>query len=89
MLIKKACDILSSEITPQSLYMNRRAFLMGAGAIAGAAALGVKLSGILSPDETVSANAKLNYKPGPYGTTKKQTPFNVAFEGTPIERGAN
>src|SRR5271157_579841 len=76
MLIKKAPDILSSEITPQSLYMNRRAFLIGASAVAGAAVAGVKLSGLLSPEETVSANAKLNYKPGPYGTTEKQTPFN-------------
>ena len=36
MLIKKAEDIRSSEITPKSLYMNRRKFLAGA-AIAGAA----------------------------------------------------
>lgn len=76
MLIKKASDILSSEITPQSLYMNRRKFLAGAGMLAGASLLGVKLSGLLSPSETVSANAKLNYKPGPYGTTEKQTPYN-------------
>ena len=76
MLIKKASDILSSEITPHSLYMNRRAFLIGAGAIAGASVVGVKLSGMMSPKETVSANAKLNYKPGPYGTTEKQTPYN-------------
>ena len=37
MLIKKAADIRSSEITPQSLYLNRRKFLAGM-AIAGAAA---------------------------------------------------
>ena len=37
MLIKKAEDIRSSEITPRSLYLNRRQFLGGA-AIAGAAA---------------------------------------------------
>ncbi len=69
MLIKNASDILSSEITPESLYMNRRAFLVGAGAVAGAAVVGTKLSGLWSPTETVSANAKLNYKPGPYGTS--------------------
>jgi methionine sulfoxide reductase catalytic subunit len=76
MLIKKASEILSSEITPQSLYMNRRKFLAGAGLLAGASVLGVKFSGLLSPSETVSANAKLNYKPGPYGTSEKQTPLN-------------
>ena len=31
MLIKKAEDIPSSEITPQSLYLNRRKFLAGCG----------------------------------------------------------
>ncbi len=76
MLIKKVSDIVSSEITPHSLYMNRRAFLVGAGAVAGASVLGVKLSGLLSPEETVLANAKLSYKAGPYGTSEKQTPFN-------------
>ena len=30
MLIKKAADIPSSEITPKSLYLNRRKFLAGA-----------------------------------------------------------
>ena len=38
MLIKKADDIRSSEITPKEIYLNRRKFLTGA-AIAGAAAL--------------------------------------------------
>src|SRR5579884_154656 len=76
MLIRKAADILSSEITPKRLYMNRRSFLIAAGTVAGATVTGVKFAGMLSPSETVSANAKLNYKPGPYGTTEKQTPFN-------------
>ena len=40
MLIKKPADIASSEITPKSLYMNRRKFLAGT-AILGAAALAV------------------------------------------------
>ena len=30
MLIKKSVDIPSSEITPKSLYLNRRKFLTGA-----------------------------------------------------------
>jgi len=75
MLIKKPFDLSSSEITPREFYLNRRRFLAGAGLLAGASVLGVKVSGLLSPSETVSANAKLNYKPGPYGTTEKQTPF--------------
>jgi sulfoxide reductase catalytic subunit YedY len=41
MLIKKrtGIDIPSSEITPQSVYLSRRAFMGGAAAVAGAAAL--------------------------------------------------
>ena len=75
MLIKKSPEITSSEITPKSLYMNRRAFLAGAATLAGAAALGVKAGHILSPEEVVLANAKLSYKKGPYGTDEKQTPL--------------
>ena len=37
MLIKKPADISSAEITPKHLYLNRRNFLLGAGALAGAA----------------------------------------------------
>jgi len=41
MLIKKASDILSSEITPKSLYLNRRKFLAGAALVGAAAATGL------------------------------------------------
>jgi methionine sulfoxide reductase catalytic subunit len=75
MEIKKGSHIPSSEITPKELYLNRRRFLIGAGAVAGASVVGAKLSGLLSPEESVSANAKLSYKPGPYGTSEKQTPY--------------
>jgi len=40
MLIKKPVNIAPSEITPKDLYLNRRKFLLGASAMAGAAALG-------------------------------------------------
>ena len=58
MLIKKAGDISSSEITPKNLYMNRRKFLAGT-AIAGAAALSsIGLRQMLTPS-AVEANAKI------------------------------
>jgi sulfoxide reductase catalytic subunit YedY len=75
MFIKKSTDIPSSEITPKGLYINRRNFIAGAAALAGAAVAGTKLSHIVSPEESVLANAKLSYKPGPYGTNEKQTPY--------------
>ena len=76
MLIKKAADILSSEITPKSLYMNRRAFLAGT-AIAGAAAVaGVGVREVASPSEVVQANAKIDgIKKSSFSTTEKITPY--------------
>jgi sulfoxide reductase catalytic subunit YedY len=76
MLIKKAADILSSEITPKSLYMNRRAFLAGT-AIAGAAAVaGVGLREMASPSNVVQANAKIDgIKQSSFSTTEKITPY--------------
>jgi sulfoxide reductase catalytic subunit YedY len=76
MLIKKAADILSSEITPKSLYMNRRAFLAGT-AVAGAAAVaGVGLREMASPSKVVQANAKIDgIKQSSFSTTEKITPY--------------
>ena len=76
MLFKKSSDISSSEITPKDLYVNRRRFLAGAGAVVGAAA-GVRILGkVLSPPESVFAGTKLDYAKSQYSTSEKQTPFN-------------
>ena len=76
MLIKKAADIPSAEITPKDLYLNRRKFLLGAGAIAGAALAGHKIGQILAPQSTVLAGTKLDASPSSLSTTEKQTPLN-------------
>ncbi len=76
MLIKKSPEIPSSEITPKKLYLNRRSFLAGAGVLAGAALAGDRLVNLASPSRVVLADTtKLSYKPGPFGTTEKQTPL--------------
>lgn len=62
MLIKKATDIPSSEITSEYVYRNRRQFLKAAGITLGAASLGA-----LVP-RTASAASK-------YDTDEKQTPL--------------
>ena len=52
MLIKKASDIKSSEITPKDLYMNRRQFIIAASATAlstGAVLSGLDISLSTSP----------------------------------------
>jgi methionine sulfoxide reductase catalytic subunit len=68
MLIRKANDIASSEITPKSAFLNRRAF-MAAAAVAGAGALACdRVGGILNPP-TVHAANKLNVVKSPLSTT--------------------
>ncbi len=76
MLIKKAEDIRSSEITPKSLYLNRRKFLAGA-AIAGAAAVtGIGLREAIVPSTTVLAGNKINgVQKSPFSTTETITPY--------------
>ena len=76
MLIKKPSDIPSSEITPGALYLRRRSFLAGAGALAGAVAAGGALGEILSPSQSVMAGTKLQYGQSQYSTSEKQTPLN-------------
>jgi sulfoxide reductase catalytic subunit YedY len=77
MLIKKASDIASSEITPKSLYLNRRKFLAGS-ALTGAAAVaaGVGLRRMVFPSAAALANAKIDgIQKSPFSTDEKITPF--------------
>ena len=76
MLIKKPADISSAEITPKHLYLNRRNFLLGAGALAGAAFASRRIGRIVSPLDTVLADTKLNASQSSFSTTEKQTPLN-------------
>jgi sulfoxide reductase catalytic subunit YedY len=75
MLIKKAQDIRSSEITPKSLYLNRRAFLAGA-AMAGAAAVsGIRLREAVTPSVSALAANKIDgIKKSSFSTTETITP---------------
>jgi sulfoxide reductase catalytic subunit YedY len=73
MLFNKPSDIPSSEITPRSLYMNRRVFLAGTAVLAGATLAGDKLLEIVSPEQTFAST--LNYTAGPFGTNEKRTPL--------------
>jgi methionine sulfoxide reductase catalytic subunit len=75
MLIKKAEDIRSSEITPKSLYLNRRQFLTGAAIAGAAAATGVGLREIVSPTSALAANKIDGIKKSPLSTTETVTPY--------------
>jgi len=75
MLIKKAADIRSSEITPQSLYLNRRRFL-GAALAGTAAATGFRLRTVVSSSPTVLAGNKINgVQKSPFSTNETITPY--------------
>ena len=76
MFTKKSTDVPSSEITPKGLYLNRRSFIAGAGALAGAALIVPKLASIFTPSDTVIAGTKLDFSKSSYSTTEKETPLN-------------
>ena len=71
MLIKRALDIPSSEITSENLYHNRREFIKTASAVLGIAAAGTILPGCAP---SVGAAAEPQSK-GKYDTTEKPTPL--------------
>src|SRR5256714_12208998 len=73
MLIKRALDIPSSEITTENLYHNRREFIKAASAVLGVAAAGTIIPGC-APG-TVGAAAEPQAKKGQYDTTEKPTPI--------------
>jgi sulfoxide reductase catalytic subunit YedY len=75
MLIKKAADIRSSEITPRSLYLNRRKFLAEAAMAGAAAAVGIGLRETISPSTSVLAGNKIDgIQKSSFSTTEPITP---------------
>lgn len=70
MLIKKAEEIRSSEITGQRLYFDRREFLAGAATLAGAAVIGAAFPLRAEAGEKLPGVVK-----GQFSTDEKQTPY--------------
>ncbi|MEI9973172.1 MAG: protein-methionine-sulfoxide reductase catalytic subunit MsrP [Ignavibacteriota bacterium] len=70
MLIKKHADIPYSEVTPKSLYINRRSFLAGIPA----AFLGARE--LLSPNRAVAGTKLPNLAKSPFSTTEKENSYN-------------
>src|SRR5580692_11906324 len=76
MLINRSPDLTYADITPKSVYLNRRKFLQGMG-IAGVVGLaGTRLMDLISPSRDVYAGTKLATVKGPFSTDEKITPFN-------------
>jgi sulfoxide reductase catalytic subunit YedY len=76
MLFRKPSDVASAEVTDESLYLNRRRFLLGTAAVAGAAILsGRGLLELASPSTVAHAAATLPVsKKTDYAGGEKPTP---------------
>jgi sulfoxide reductase catalytic subunit YedY len=76
MLIKKAEEIRSSEITPKSVYLNRRKFLAGAAVAGVAAATGLSLRDMINPSAVAFAGNKIaGIQKSAFSTSEKITPY--------------
>ena len=75
MLVKKAPDIRSSEITDKKLYLRRREFIQAAAVTAAGAAAGLLTSP--TPVQAAWPRVKIpNVRKGPFATTEKLTPYD-------------
>ena len=77
MLVRKAPELTNRDVTPKSVYFDRRKFLHGMGIAGLAAAAGRSVLNLLSPSITAQAATKLTgLVKSPYNTDEKQTPYD-------------
>jgi sulfoxide reductase catalytic subunit YedY len=77
MMIKKKPQVSYSEITPKSIYMNRRKFILGASVASAGLLAGCTDSQLISTPRTVQAATRFSgLLESPFSTTEKETPFN-------------
>jgi methionine sulfoxide reductase catalytic subunit len=76
MLVRRAPELTYSEVTPKSVYVNRRKFLAGLG-VAGVAGFAAKrLLDLSSPQTAVHAGTKLETIKSAFSTDEKINSFN-------------
>ena len=75
MLIRKQTDLKYADVTPQSVYLNRRKFLYGAGIGAVAALVGSRLWRMTWPKDTVAGSSFPNLIKGPFSTKENPSGF--------------
>jgi sulfoxide reductase catalytic subunit YedY len=73
MLIKKSIGLTEADVTPRSLYFNRRGFLRGLGVAGAASLIGERFSSILLPHNSVYAGNKLTTIKSAYTVDEKIT----------------
>src|ERR1700687_1601155 len=76
MLIRKAPESTYADITPKSVYLDRRKFLQAMGIVGATAAAGKGLFELALPTQTAFAATKLTgLAKSPFSTTEKQNTF--------------
>ncbi len=76
MLIRKAPDLTYADVTPQSMYLDRRKFLRAMGIVGASAAAGRALFELALPSQAAFAATKLTgLAKSPFSTTEKQNTF--------------
>ncbi len=85
MLIKKPEEIKSSEITPQKLYVARRAFIRGAALLATTAATGLLYRRLNEPPQPRAEGTKLPGVVKPEGAEALRAGYAVNEKLTPFE----
>src|ERR1700692_3539535 len=77
MLIRRPTDLTYSDVTPKSVYTQRREFLRAMGIAGVAAFAGAAPWRLGMPLDAVQATTKLNVaSKSPFSTTEKETPYN-------------
>src|SRR5437016_10580362 len=77
MLIRKAPDLTYADITPRSVYLDRRKFLRAMGLVGATAAAGKGLFDLAWPPETALAATQFSgLIKSPFSTTEKQNTLN-------------
>lgn len=72
----KSSDLKYSEVTPKSVYLDRRRFLAAAAGVGALALGGNKLHKLFSPKETAFAATRLQFSKSNLSTSEKATPQN-------------
>ncbi len=77
MLLRKKPELTYTDVTPRSLYLNRRKFLQSAGLTGAAALAGRGLWELALPSSSVFAGTKLSVaSKSPFSTTEKQNTYD-------------
>jgi sulfoxide reductase catalytic subunit YedY len=77
MLIRKTPDLTCADVTPQSVYLDRRKFLQAMGIVGAATAAGKGLFDLAMPSQTAFAATQLTgLIKSPFSTTEKQNSLN-------------